>query len=49
MIVSVFVRRLKDGRTFEEFLQEWEADVGFGVPTRVFKAMAPGQLAECNR
>jgi hypothetical protein len=36
MIVSVFVRRLKPGHTFEDFLAEWEADVGFGVPTRVF-------------
>jgi hypothetical protein len=26
MIVSVFVRRLKQGRTFEEFIAEWEAD-----------------------
>ena len=32
MIVSVFVRRLKQGRTFEDFLAEWEADRGFGVP-----------------
>jgi len=38
MIVSVFVRRLKEGRTFEDFLAEWEADRGFGVPTRVFNA-----------
>jgi len=38
MIVSVFVRRLKEGRTFEEYLAEWEADRGFGVPTRVFNA-----------
>jgi len=36
MIVSVFVRRLKPGHTFEDFIREWEADVGFGVPTRVF-------------
>jgi hypothetical protein len=36
MIVSVFVRRLKSGHTFEDFVQEWEADVGCGVPTRVF-------------
>ena len=35
MIVSVFIRRLKPGRTFEDFVREWEADVGFGVPTRV--------------
>lgn len=38
MIVSVFVRRLKEGRTFAEFLEEWGADRGFGVPTRVFNA-----------
>jgi hypothetical protein len=36
MIVSVFVRRLKEGPTFDDFLGEWEADVGFGIPTRVF-------------
>ena len=38
MIVSVFVRRLKGGRTFDEFLAEWEADPGFDAPTRVFNA-----------
>lgn len=38
MIASIFVRRLKPGRTFAEFVAEWEADVGFGVPTRVFNA-----------
>ena len=40
MIVSVFVRRLKEGRTFEDFVEEWEADEGFGVPTRVFNAQS---------
>ena len=40
MIVSVFVRRLKEGRSFADFLREWEADVGFGVPTRVFNAVS---------
>lgn len=38
MIVSVFVRRLKEGCTFADFVTEWEADSGFGVPTRVFNA-----------
>jgi hypothetical protein len=38
VIVSVFVRRLKEGRTFADFVKEWEADEGFGVPTRVFNA-----------
>jgi hypothetical protein len=40
VIVSVFVRRLKEGRTFEQFVDEWEADRGFGVPTRVFNAQS---------
>ena len=40
MIVSVFVRRLKEGCTFEEFIAEWEADKGFGVPTRVFNSVS---------
>jgi len=38
MIVAVFIRRLKEGKTFEDFIDAWEADVGFGVPTRVFNA-----------
>jgi hypothetical protein len=40
MIVSVFVRRLKPGATFLDFVREWEADEGFGVPTRVFNAQS---------
>src|SRR5262249_57283510 len=40
MIVSVFVRRLKPGATFGDFVREWEADEGFGVPTRVFTAQS---------
>lgn len=40
MIVSVFIRRLKPGATFEDFVCEWEADAGFGVPTRVFNAQS---------
>ena len=38
MIVSVFVRRLRDGCTFEDFQEAWVAERGFGVPTRVFNA-----------
>ena len=40
MIVSVFVRRLKPGATFQDFVREWEADEGFGAPTRVFNAQS---------
>jgi hypothetical protein len=42
MVVSVLVRRLKDGCTFEDFVRAWEADQGFGVPTRVFNAVSLG-------
>lgn len=40
MVVSVFIRRLKPGATFEDFVREWEAEEGFGVPTRVFNAQS---------
>jgi len=40
MIVSVFIRRLRPGATFQDFVREWEADEGFGVPTRVFNAQS---------
>jgi hypothetical protein len=40
MIVSVFVRRLKPGATFDDFVREWEADTGFAVPTRVLNAQS---------
>ncbi len=38
MILSVFVRRLKEGATFDDFLREWQADRGFGVVTHVLNA-----------
>jgi hypothetical protein len=46
MIVSVFRRRLKEGRTFDDFKRAWEADTGFGVPTRVFSAVSLGDPRE---
>lgn len=39
MLISIIQRRLKDGKTFEDFERAWEADKGFGVPTRVFAAV----------
>lgn len=41
MIVAVFIRRLKEGMKFEDFKRAWEADKGFGVPTRVFSVACP--------
>ena len=40
MIVSVFVRRLKEGASFQQFEDEWAADEGYGIPTRVFNAQS---------
>jgi hypothetical protein len=39
MIVAVFCRRLRPGKTFEDFLEAWQAEKGFGVATRVFNAV----------
>ncbi len=46
MIVAVFRRRLKPGRTFEDFERAWEAERGFGVPARVFNAVSLSDPAE---
>ena len=35
MIISVLVRRLRDGKTYEDFREAWAREQGFGVPTRV--------------
>ena len=40
MIIAIFIRKLKEGMTFEDFKRAWEADKGFGAPTRVFSAVA---------
>ncbi len=34
MFVSVFVRRLRPGKTYEDFIAAWYPDKGFGIPTR---------------
>jgi hypothetical protein len=39
MVIAVFRRRLKEGKTFDDFLEAWGAEKGFGVPTRVFNAV----------
>ena len=38
MLCSVLVRRLKPGKTYEDFRKAWKPDTGFGVPTRVVNA-----------
>lgn len=47
MIVAIFRRRLKPGKTLEDFTRAWEAERGFGVPARVFTATSlsdPGEI-----
>lgn len=38
MIISVLVRRLKEGKTYEDFREAWLPETPFGVPTRVVSA-----------
>jgi hypothetical protein len=35
MFIAVFVRRLRPGKTYDDFLRAWYPDKGFGVPARV--------------
>jgi hypothetical protein len=35
MVITVLVRRLRDGKTYDDFRQAWLPDKGFGAPTRV--------------
>ena len=34
MFVAVFVRRLREGKTYEDFLEAWYPDKGFGIDGR---------------
>jgi hypothetical protein len=38
MVISVLVRRLRSGKTYDDFREAWKPDKGFGVPTRVVTA-----------
>ena len=35
MIISILMRRLREGKTLEDFREAWQREGGFGVPTRV--------------
>jgi hypothetical protein len=35
MLAVVFIRRLREGKTWEDFRDAWYPDTGFGVPARV--------------
>lgn len=38
MIVSILIRRLRQGKTYEDFREAWLPEKGFGWPTRVVTA-----------
>ncbi len=38
MLISVITRRLREGKTYEDFRAAWLPNIGFGVPTRVVSA-----------
>jgi hypothetical protein len=38
MIVSILVRRLREGKTYDDFREAWLPEKGFGWPTRVISA-----------
>ena len=40
MIISVLTRRLREGKTLEDFQAAWHRESGFGVPTRVVTGLA---------
>lgn len=35
MVISILMRRLREGKTLEDFRSAWQREGGFGVPTRV--------------
>ncbi len=39
IVISVLVRRLQEGKTYEDFREAWLPDQGFGFPTRVVSAI----------
>ncbi len=38
IVISVLVRRLREGKTYEDFRKAWLPEQGFGFPTRVVSA-----------
>ena len=40
MIVSVLMRRLREGKDYADFRAAWLPEKGFGVPTRVVSAVS---------
>lgn len=39
MTVAIVTRRLKEGKTYEDFRKAWYHTVGFGTPTKMYTAI----------
>jgi hypothetical protein len=39
IVISVLSRRLREGKTYDDFREAWLPDQGFGFPTRVISAV----------
>lgn len=44
--VSIVTRRLKEGKTYEDFRRAWYHTVGFGTPTKMITALNVGDPRE---
>jgi hypothetical protein len=40
IVISILTRRLREGKTYEDFREAWLPDQGFGFPTRVVSAQS---------
>jgi hypothetical protein len=38
IVIAVLIRRLREGKTYDDFREAWLPDQGFGFPTRVVSA-----------
>jgi hypothetical protein len=38
IVIAVLIRRLREGKTYQDFREAWLPDQGFGFPTRVVSA-----------
>jgi hypothetical protein len=39
MVISILTRRLKKGKTYEDFRKAWYHTVGFGTPAKLYSAI----------
>ncbi len=39
IVIAVLVRRLREGKTYDDFREAWLPEQGFGFPTRVISAI----------